>query len=117
MPRRTIDDVTDDEIVDAIALGGMDGVYMYEATALRPLVVSMRLPHDTLAEVDNSMRQLCVFAQEFHRKAVRQKLVGRIVFSQWGDGNTILMLTPAEWGRRLAGKTADEITKALDGTS
>lgn len=118
MPQRTIDDVTDDEIVDAIALGGMDGVYMYEGTALRPLIASMKLPNETYMLESDSMSQLTRFTRQFHEGKTRTSLVGRIVFSEWGgwgDGNVILMLTPTEWGRRLAGKTADQIAKALEG--
>lgn len=115
MAQRTLDEVTDDEFVNAIAIGGMGGVYMYEATSLRPLVVSMKLPHGDLQLDHESMQQLCAFTRAFHQRLARPQLVGRITFSEWGDGNRILMLTPKEWGKRLTGKTADEIRLALEG--
>lgn len=104
---RRLEDVTDDEIVDAIASFGIDGCDVEDDYDAGPWLKYLerlgftRTRDDDVVDLDDE------FGDRFF--ALRER--GRLVLTMAGH----IAPSSREWGRRLAGKTADEIAKALRG--
>lgn len=106
---RRIEDVTDDEIVDAVVQCGMLGFD----------------PSD--GEDDNTTAQICFDLRLYNeyttswtqRADIEHALLERMrgmegrLFEPGGGFNEMIMVHPLEWARRLVGKTEHEIAVAL----
>lgn len=110
---RRIEDVTDDEIVDAIAKRGFLGIDLdddADGNALQGVCVDLRIatvtgPHacsETEADLGLAER-----IHEMHRGRDDDRIYIAI--------SNFVMLTPREWGRRLAGLREDSIAAILSG--
>jgi hypothetical protein len=104
---KQIENVDDNKLVDAVAKCGLKGLYLYDKPFQDFLAEIGLTPKDR--EAIHSLRWYAI--GEFKEWPT---LIGRIVYSA---DPAILHLTTKEWAKRLAGKTADEIEKLLDGTN
>jgi len=94
--------LTDDAIVDAVASFGHLGVFVEDIFDGCP--TEALLEHLCLDVGDEEIEE-ALFAR-------MDDLKGRIMHD---DGAMCRRLTPEEWGRRLAGRSAEEIATALRG--
>lgn len=104
---RAVSDLTDDEIVDAIASNGLSGV---------------NWSPDADGEDRGVLTLLGIDYSDDARYALRERIAelrdaGPVPRLRWCDGPEcyILGLSHAEWAKRLAHRTADEIRKILWG--
>lgn len=107
--RRRIEQIADDEIVDAVAgygLVGLDIEDPWEGNAFHSVTADLGL-------IDRDEDDAEVFDAEARLMDRMSAMPDRIINP---DGDR-MHLTSAEWGRRLAGKSAEEIAKALDGVA
>lgn len=110
---RRIEDVTDDEIVDAIAKRGILGIDLdddADGNALQGACIDLRIatvtgPHAcSETEVDLELSERI---HGMHRGRDDDRLYIAI--------SNFVMLTPREWARRLAGLREDSIAAILSG--
>ena len=110
---RRLEDVTDDEIVDAIAKHGMLGIDLddtNEGNAIERACLDLGLvQRDELHPFLTSDADV-LMAERMH--AMDTGLDDARLHVPVAN---YFMLTALEWGRRLAGKSAEEITAALRG--
>jgi hypothetical protein len=112
---RSIHDVTDDEIIDAIAVHGLLGIDLDDAqdgNAIERACLELGLVgKDELNPFANSDVDVLMAERMHSLDTCTDDARVYVPVANY------FMLTPLEWGRRLAGKSADEITKALRGGS
>jgi hypothetical protein len=114
MGPKQIEDIDDDKLVDAIAAYGLKGIHLYGNSADKFFAVFGFSPWQHVKPVNTQS-----VAADFRWYAIGEfkewpTLIGRLTY----DGDpAYLQLSNKEWAKRLAGKTAEEIEKLLDGTN
>lgn len=106
---RAVKDLTDDDIVDAVAGEGREGLDIedvWEGNAFHAVCVRLGLLEEDEGDED-------VYEPVEAELAERMRALSDRLTAPTGD---VMHLTSAEWGRRLAGKSAEEIATTLRGT-
>lgn len=108
---RTVDDVTDDELVEEVARFGTYGLHIdswYEGTFRR---VCRRLQ---VIDVQTDNEEACDIEAKVVTRMRDLIKMGRLQNRPRSEWSRVVTLTAGEWGRRLAGKSAEEIASALN---
>jgi hypothetical protein len=97
---KSVSDLTDDEIVDAIASFGLFGAPVHKKLVNR---IDPERAHD-----DEFVRNVLNVIVMRDRESMRARVTN-------GLERYTLSLTPLEWGKRLAHRNAEDIAKMLAG--
>ena len=117
---RRVEDLSDDELVEAVAAFGMNGLntatpFLEDEDPCLEMAVSLGVldgeEHSTSEEVADV--EVNVVEDLINRLTTLAEAEEHIE----GVGDTWIRITAQEWGRRLAGKTAEEIESLLRGES
>ncbi len=116
---RRIEDLKDDEIIDAVAAFGMNGIdtatpFTEDEDPCRRMAVRLGL-----LETDSySEEEAEAEAEALVVEALVDSLttIAKEEEKLEAVGETWIRITPVEWGRRLAGKAAEDIARLLRGT-
>lgn len=120
MCERRIKDVTDDEIVDAIAeygVGGLNTVYREDREDYDPLLLlTLELCGVADDDVDSVIEDEHQFDIFDHEEVELMDRIRKMPTRLCDPGAyCVVTLTPEEWGKRLAGKSSEEIAAAIRG--